>query len=99
MYFLSACEPLPLAAGLPFDVHVETLVRTESSLGKMENLAHNDLLTGLGNRVALDQFLKQDKTSGNSLSFLYLDLDGFKIINDTLIVRQGRKRSLQGFGQ
>lgn len=48
----------------------------------MENLAHHDLLTGLGNRVALDQFLKQANTSRNSLSFLYLDLDGFKKIND-----------------
>jgi diguanylate cyclase (GGDEF)-like protein len=61
---------------------VDTLVRTESNLGKMENLAHHDLLTGLGNRVALDQFLKQAKNSGKSLSFLYLDLDGFKKIND-----------------
>ncbi|MBT2692068.1 diguanylate cyclase [Bacillus sp. ISL-55] len=62
---------------------VDTLVRTESNLDEMENLAHHDLLTGLGNRVALDQYLKHAKTSGNSLSFLYLDLDGFKIINDT----------------
>ncbi|WLR57212.1 sensor domain-containing diguanylate cyclase [Mesobacillus subterraneus] len=62
---------------------VDTLVHTESSLGKMEKLAHHDLLTGLGNRTALDQFLGQAKTTGNSLSFLYLDLDGFKIINDT----------------
>ncbi|MBT2641587.1 GGDEF domain-containing protein [Bacillus sp. ISL-41] len=62
---------------------VESLVRTESNLGKMETLAHQDLLTGLGNRFALDQFMKKAQIAGRSLSFLYLDLDGFKQINDT----------------
>lgn len=62
---------------------VDSLVRTESNLGIMENLAHHDLLTGLANRVALDQFINQAKSAGNSLSFLYIDLDGFKAINDS----------------
>ncbi|MBT2640519.1 diguanylate cyclase [Bacillus sp. ISL-39] len=62
---------------------VESLVRSESNLGRMETLAHQDLLTGLGNRAALDQFLNKAQIAGHSLSFLYLDLDGFKQINDT----------------
>lgn len=67
---------------------VESLVRTVSDLGKMENLAHHDTLTGLMNRIALDQFLEgaveTAKQMGNRLTFLYLDLDGFKQVNDTL---------------
>lgn len=61
---------------------VDSLVITESNLGKMETLAHNDLLTGLGNRVALDHFIKEAVFAKNQLSFLYLDLDGFKNVND-----------------
>ncbi|MCM3666240.1 diguanylate cyclase [Mesobacillus subterraneus] len=80
--FIKGIKDLELLSGSLRDL-VDSLVRTESNLGKMENLAHHDLLTGLGNRVALDQFIKQARTDSNSLSFLYLDLDGFKKINDS----------------
>ncbi|RXT03829.1 diguanylate cyclase [Ammoniphilus sp. CFH 90114] len=66
---------------------VDSLVRTVSDLGRMENLAHHDNLTGLPNRIALDAFLdesmKKAEGQGQTLSFLYLDLDGFKQVNDT----------------
>jgi diguanylate cyclase (GGDEF)-like protein len=64
-----------------------SLVKTEMNLDKMELLAHQDQLTSLGNRVALDHFLKkaikESKQAERFLSFLYLDLDGFKNVNDT----------------
>ncbi|WP_226641690.1 diguanylate cyclase domain-containing protein [Mesobacillus subterraneus] len=80
--YIKGIKDLELLSGSLREL-VDSLVRTESSLGVMENLAHHDLLTGLGNRVALDQFLKKAHNLGHSLAFLYLDLDGFKQINDS----------------
>lgn len=80
--YIKGIKDLELLSGSLRDL-VDSLIRTESNLGKMETLAHQDLLTGLGNRVALDQFMNKVKMADQSLSFLYLDLDGFKLINDT----------------
>lgn len=79
---IKGIKDLELLSGSLRDL-VDSLVLTESNLGKMESLAHHDSLTGLGNRVALDQFIKQAKYNGQSLSFLYMDLDGFKAVNDS----------------
>jgi diguanylate cyclase (GGDEF)-like protein len=80
--FIKGIKDLELLSSSIRDL-VDSLVRTESNLGKMENLAHHDSLTGLGNRVALDQFIKQARNTYSNLAFLYLDLDGFKKINDS----------------
>jgi len=54
---------------------------------QLEHLAHYDLLTGLPNRMLLAKQLShamsQCEQQGNSLAVAYLDLDGFKAINDT----------------
>lgn len=51
-------------------------------------LAHYDKVTGLANRVLFQDRLQNDieiaKRSGNSLALMYLDLDRFKEVNDTL---------------
>lgn len=50
--------------------------------------AHHDALTGLPNRAVLrdrlEQVLEISKRSGEFAGLLFLDLDGFKHINDTL---------------
>lgn len=55
---------------------------------KMEKLALFDSLTGLANRRLfqdrLEQSIKNAKRHGNSVALLFLDLDKFKRINDTL---------------
>lgn len=55
---------------------------------KLEALAHYDSLTKLPNRVLLadrmSQGIHQAKRTGELLAVAYLDLDGFKPINDTL---------------
>ncbi|WP_096153524.1 sensor domain-containing diguanylate cyclase [Bacillus sp. FJAT-45066] len=64
---------------------VQSLTKTEGKLGEMQNLALHDKLTGLPNRVALDRYLSwfKEEHSEDTLSFFYLDLDGFKQVNDT----------------
>jgi diguanylate cyclase (GGDEF)-like protein len=55
---------------------------------KIRHLAYCDSLTGLPNRQAfletLGRELKRSETADRGLAVLFLDLDGFKRINDTL---------------
>ncbi|MBV5348743.1 GGDEF domain-containing protein, partial [bacterium] len=52
----------------------------------LEHIAHYDALTGLANRVLLsdrlEQAMIQTSRRGGHLAVAYLDLDGFKEIND-----------------
>ena len=52
------------------------------------SLAHHDILTGLPNRVLLEDRFVQAKAQANrqqtGFAVMFLDLDRFKIINDTL---------------
>lgn len=51
-------------------------------------LAHHDTLTGLLNRFSLEerlgQAVAQAKRSGEQLAVMFIDMDRFKVINDTL---------------
>lgn len=55
---------------------------------ELYKLAHHDNLTGLPNRILLEDRLQQAKALSHrldeSFALLFLDLDRFKIINDTL---------------
>ena len=59
--------------------------RTEA---RVKFLAHHDVLTELPNRAlcveTLDAVLKQASSSGECVAVLFIDLDRFKVINDTL---------------
>ncbi|GGO01301.1 diguanylate cyclase domain-containing protein [Saccharibacillus kuerlensis] len=67
---------------------LDSLLRTENALGQMQTVALRDQLTELPNRLALERYLEETVESfdpdAETLSFMYLDLDGFKKINDTL---------------
>lgn len=56
--------------------------------GELNFLAYHDALTGLGNRRLLDERLVAELAaaarSERRLALLFIDLDGFKLINDTL---------------
>jgi diguanylate cyclase (GGDEF)-like protein/hemerythrin-like metal-binding protein/PAS domain S-box-containing protein len=64
---------------------ISQLIRRQHSL---EDAAHHDALTGLPNRRLLSDRLEQSiirsNRSGCLLAICYLDLDGFKQVNDTL---------------
>ena len=55
---------------------------------RIHELAHNDVLTGLANRFSLDQRLAQAivaaRRENRQLAVMFIDLDRFKAINDTL---------------
>ncbi|MGO4729536.1 sensor domain-containing diguanylate cyclase [Paenibacillus sp. 2KB_22] len=64
-----------------------SLTNKDSELVVMQNLAHYDQLTSLPNRTALEVYLEESletESENHTLTFLYLDLDGFKRVNDTL---------------
>jgi diguanylate cyclase (GGDEF)-like protein len=86
------CKPFDLAEVL-MRVHnmleVRLLHETASNLAKMlESQALNDSLTGLANRRLLaDRMtiaLGHARRKKSAMAVIYLDLDGFKQINDTL---------------
>jgi diguanylate cyclase (GGDEF)-like protein len=62
--------------------------RLESSVGRLEDMARTDDLTGLTNRRWLNRTLEERWAESDrhelELGFLMIDLDGFKGLNDTL---------------
>ncbi|MCM3132279.1 GGDEF domain-containing protein [Paenibacillus polysaccharolyticus] len=66
---------------------VSSIMNKDSELVVMQNLANYDQLTGLKNRTALETYLEETlemESEDHTLTFLYLDLDGFKSVNDSL---------------
>jgi len=55
---------------------------------QINHMAHHDSLTGLPNRYYLNDFLKKSieecKDSEFGLSLMFIDLDQFKVVNDTM---------------
>lgn len=72
---------------LEHKVKARTLELTELTR-QLEHQAYHDTLTGLSNRVTFDDHLRlaidQARRNKHKLAVLFLDLDRFKIINDTL---------------
>lgn len=71
----------------------QEISRRQQIENKLQHLAHNDALTGLSNRALfldrLQQGLIQAKRRKQSIAIMFLDLDGFKPINDMLGHDQG----------
>lgn len=63
------------------------LTRLKQTNEQITHLAHYDILTGLPNRILfydrLNQAITRARRAKESFAILYLDLDGFKLINDT----------------
>ena len=62
---------------------VEALGHQETRLDEVSELALTDSLTGLANRAAMERYLHR-YDPGRPLALLFLDLDGFKQVNDQM---------------
>ena len=64
------------------------ITRRKAQEAQLEHMAHYDTLTGLPNRALqadrLRQAMAQAVRRGLHLALVYIDLDGFKLVNDTL---------------
>lgn len=65
-----------------------SMLRLEASEAQAQHLAFHDPLTGLPNRAYFEDRLAHElavaRSTSSSLALLYIDLDGFKHVNDTL---------------
>ena len=69
-------------------VHLSALaIERKEARAQIARLAYHDMLTGLPNRAQLRQLIKQaieDCPAGKHAAMVFLDLDHFKDVNDTL---------------
>jgi diguanylate cyclase (GGDEF)-like protein len=81
------CRYLPNSAGQVLAIVRDVTARKETD-ARIHRLAYFDALTGLPNREWIREYLAQSLTEarrrGRRLALLYVDLDQFKRINDTL---------------
>jgi diguanylate cyclase (GGDEF)-like protein len=76
----------------PFDIDASVQVGRQAAIAlashyaveELQRAAMRDPLTGLGNRRALEQDLRTRLDNGDDVLLVYLDLDGFKAVNDRL---------------
>ncbi len=68
--------------------HASIALNDAKAVDQMRHLAYHDALTGLPNRMLFLEHLVRAvanaNRSGSSLAVLYLDLDRFKLVNDSL---------------
>ncbi|GAB6872288.1 diguanylate cyclase [Halomonas shantousis] len=67
---------------------VARILSQRQTIDRLKDLAHADPLTGLPNRAFLDQYLQhilpEAEREGRVVAIMFLDLDGFKQVNDRL---------------
>jgi diguanylate cyclase (GGDEF)-like protein/PAS domain S-box-containing protein len=76
----------PMSNGGGMATHEDITEKRQTEL-KIEHMAHHDSLTGLANRVRLNDRLEEALTQpahGRMIAVHHLDLDRFKAVNDTL---------------
>ncbi|MBS1158643.1 MAG: hypothetical protein H6R15_1062 [Proteobacteria bacterium] len=68
--------------------HFTDISSERAAEAQLQHMAHHDVLTGLLNRLSLkgrlDQALAVARREGGQVALLFIDLDRFKVINDTL---------------
>ncbi len=79
--------PLVTEGGLLLSAAFRDITEPKLAAEGMARRAHHDALTGLPNRALflerLDQALARASRSGRPLAVVFLDLDDFKLVNDT----------------
>lgn len=89
-YFEETCAPIPTPENSPLHlVYVlRNVTQKKRAEKQIERLAYYDSLTGLPNRTLLKERLEQSlvraRRQNSMVAVLFLDLDRFKSINDTM---------------
>ena len=85
---LNLANTVFLALTSAFIRYKESQTRTRARMEEAEKHAYHDALTGLANRMRLDNELEKRlelaRLNDGRVALLYLDVDGFKVVNDTL---------------
>ena len=80
--------PFVLAASIFYSYFVQVVNNEQTLREKAEREARRDFLTGLPNRHAYEERISQEiarsKRYGRDLSLLMVDVDNFKLVNDSL---------------
>lgn len=87
-YLVKPVEPVELTARVRVGLRLQRALLDLASKNEiLEKLALTDALTGLANRRALQEALESElarlRRHGRPASLLFLDLDHFKLVNDT----------------
>ncbi len=72
-------------SSVQFVIVLSDISRLKESKDKLSHLAHHDILTNLPNRLAFEKDAAKkliDANKNNALAIMFIDLDGFKLIND-----------------
>ena len=73
---------------LAFAHHASMALNDAKAMEEMRHMAYHDSLTGLPNRALftehLERSLARERRSGSQMAVLFLDLDRFKMVNDSL---------------
>lgn len=64
-----------------YQFHLERMIEEKTS--ELKKLAQTDLLTNLSNRRYFNETLDEQLQTNKSYTLIYLDLDRFKLVNDT----------------
>lgn len=72
------------ASGVMFGIIVRDLTESRRKERELYRLAHHDPLTDLANRSALKKLISEASLRDQTGSLILIDIDGFKILNDTL---------------
>jgi diguanylate cyclase (GGDEF)-like protein len=74
---------------------VRRLLHTAEAERKLEHLSYHDTLTGLPNRLLfmdrMDQSISRAMRTGEKFTLLFIDIDHFKVINDSMGHEAGDK--------
>ena len=82
----SVCGVIETSRDITGHLSVQQMLKEQKA--SLEHLAHHDILTGLPNRMLflnrLDQSVRRAHRTGEKLAVLFIDLDQFKQINDSM---------------
>ncbi|WP_096199934.1 sensor domain-containing protein [Bacillus sp. FJAT-45350] len=65
-------------------VNYRDITSRKNNEEEIKQLAYYDYLTGLPNRYLFEKSLSKELTKNNQLAILFIDLDRFKVINDSM---------------